>query len=94
MLKKKKLRITYNNYGNSWNMTNSGSMDTGTYEGYLMHTFTQKYQLQTEFLNANWQWGSFDEETKLWNGGVGNVCKTSYYVFGYLIPISPPLPNF
>ena len=75
MLKGKRLRISYNNDGNFWNMTNNGNMDTGTYEGYLMHTFTQKYQLQTEFLNANWQWGSFDEKTKLWNGGVGNVCK-------------------
>ena len=75
MLKEKKLRISYNNAGKFWNMTNSGNVDTGTYEGYLMHTFTKKYQLQTEFLNANWKWGSFDEKTKLWNGGVGNVCK-------------------
>ena len=70
------MRISYNNYGIFWNMTKSGNdIDIGTYEGYLIHSFEQKYKLQTEFLNANWKWGSFDEKTKLWDAGVGNVCN-------------------
>ena len=90
MLKEKKLRISYNNAGKFWNMTNSGNVDTGTYEGYLLHTFAQKYQLQTEFLNANWEWGSFDENTKLWNGGVGNVRKTNLFTVGLLSSLAGP----
>ena len=54
-------------------MKNNGDIDEKSYEGYLMSFFIQKYQLETEFLNANFKWGSFDEETRLWDGGVGNV---------------------
>ena len=50
-------------------------MDTHTYEGYLINSFIEIYQLKADYLNANLMWGSFDEKTKLWNGGVGNVSK-------------------
>ena len=68
-----RFRTSYNNYGKSWNMKNNDSLDPATYEGWLMDTFAQKYQLRMEFLNANWKWGAIDKKTGLWNGGIGNV---------------------
>ena len=70
----KELRITHVNWGKYWNM-NANNIDTTTYHGYIMKTFLQKYQIRATFLDANFDWGTQDEETKLWTGMVGNVSK-------------------
>ena len=54
-------------------MGDNGEIDTTSYEGYLMKSFVEKYQLTPTFLDAGWGWGILDKKTNLWNGMVGNV---------------------
>ena len=68
-----RITISYNNWGKFWGMKNASKIEMGTYEGYLMESFIQKYKLKATYLNANFKWGSLDKKSKLWNGGVGNV---------------------
>ena len=69
------LRVTHNNLGKSFG-AKDGKIDTSTYEGYILNTFLEKYQIQPRLRNANFIWGKVDNQTNLWNGMIGNV---SYY---------------
>ena len=73
------IKISYNNYGKFWDMKKNSKIEANTYEGFLMESFLQKYELKSKFINANWKWGSLDAKTKLWNGGVGNVSNIIWY---------------
>ena len=51
-------------------------MDTGTYEGFIMNTFVEKYRLKTAFVYANGIWARHNKTTNTWEGLVGNVSFT------------------
>ena len=72
--KDRPIRITHVSYYSFWQLlADTGNIDTTTYEGYLMQSFVEKYQLKPSFLDAGWGWGNLDKKTNLWNGMVGNV---------------------
>lgn len=44
-----------------------------TLEGAVLKLFLDKYDVSPVYMYGNYQWGSLDSETGLWNGVVGMV---------------------
>ena len=80
------VRIAYNNDYGWFEIDNSNSMVeyphwmimVGDYgqlsDGYeILKTFFSKFNIRPTWINCNYTWGVFDDETGYWTGAVGQV---------------------
>ena len=50
-----------------------GAADTDTLEGFVLQLFIDKHNITPIYMYGNYEWGSIDPLTGLWNGVVGMV---------------------
>ena len=70
---KQELRIAYNNESMPYFDLNEGMADTDTLEGAVLQLFLEKNNIEPYYMYGNYEWGSIDPDTGLWNGVVGMV---------------------
>ena len=56
----------------------NGMADTDTLEGAVLQLFLDKNNIEPHYMYGNYEWGSIDPDTGLWNGVVGMVSRTLY----------------
>ncbi|XP_023345277.1 glutamate receptor 1 [Eurytemora carolleeae] len=66
------IRIAYNNYKPRFYFENN-KCDQGTFEGLYLCTYIESRNLSNEFIDSDYLWGSYDNNTGTWNGVVGKV---------------------
>ena len=69
---KEKLRIAYNNVMPYFDLKN-GKADMDTLEGFVLQLLLDNHNIEPVYMNGDYEWGSIDPETGLWNGVVGMV---------------------
>ena len=69
----RQLRVAYNNESLPYFDLKEGQADVSTLEGAVLQLFLDKYQISPVYMYGNYEWGSLDPETGLWNGVVGMV---------------------
>ena len=75
---KQQLRIAYNNESMPYFDLKNGMADTDTLEGAVLQLFLDKNNIEPHYMYGNYEWGSIDPDTGLWNGVVGMVSRTLY----------------
>ena len=70
---RQELRIAYNNESMPYFDLKEGRADTDTLEGAVLQLFLEKNNIEPYYMYGNYEWGSIDPDTGLWNGVVGMV---------------------
>ena len=70
---KQQLRIAYNNESMPYFDLKNGNADTDTLEGAVLQMFLDRNNIEPLYMYGNYEWGSIDPSTGLWNGVVGMV---------------------
>ena len=83
--------IAYNNYQSYFEVDNAGNMieyplrliagieSKVSYDYEILSSFFDNYHITPTWINCNYIWGLFDEETGHWTGAVGKVPITYRY---------------
>ena len=71
-LASREIRIAYNRLPPLFDVINQ-EVDSTTLEGPFLETFLEKYDLRPTFVNANYNWGSKNETSGIWDGLIGLV---------------------
>ena len=90
---KHNVRVAYNNEAGTFLVENGKMVDYGIHigkvtsiiasESHILTSFFKNYHITPTWINCNYTWGWFDEETGHWTGAVGKVKKGDMnYEFG------------